>query len=88
VRVEQPRHQGPPLAIDDLGAFGTRGPVPPADTADPTFVDHDAGVGLGVAAGAIEQRRVFENEAHGRISLRGDVRQKQIRGVGEQEAGK
>ena len=67
--IEQPGHQGPALTVDHLGVPGTGGPIRGSDSPDPSLLDHDSRVGLWIAAGAVEQGRVFEDDAQGLTSL-------------------
>src|SRR5438876_9746994 len=69
VRIQQPRHQGPPLAINDPGLPRGGGPARGPDPADQAILDDDPHPRLGVAAGTVEQRRMLEDHVHGPTSL-------------------
>jgi len=64
MRVEQPRHQGSTLAIDDAGIPRLMRRRLRLDPLDPTVLDDEASARLWVTSGAIQDGGVFEDDGH------------------------
>jgi hypothetical protein len=65
VGVEQSGHQRPALAVDHPSISGTGSSAACGNPCDALVFNDDARVWLWIAAGAIEQRGVLEDEIHG-----------------------